>query len=740
MSRKSFLVASVILLVCLIQIITGFFPVKGAISACDGEVDPTTVLTNASPNLTFTLNNSDSNAIVWVKFTAPSSNFTITDGSTDGMTATIDSGTVIRFTSGNFPGNSTKDFTLSVTTGSSAVASAAWTVQVSDSANGSNPTSCTGSFSVAISSTPADVNPPTISNLSVSDVSQTSVKVTWTTDELSTSVVNYGTTTSYGSTASSSSLVTSHNVELTGLSANTTYHYSVQSADADGNTTETNDNTFVSSKAATTVTTTTTTTSTVTKTVADTTGPAISLTTDFSSVYTEAPTIEGRASDDVGVTSVDYSTDDGANWLPVDELSSVGAKTALFEFTPLGLTDGNYKIRARVTDPSGNQKTSKEYILIIDRLPPAVGATLFFLGPQELVWENDSTILILPKTDAKIILSAVGGPIQIDIVASREGTDDVQSYSLVKNPDNGLWWGTVSFSEVGDYILTAKSVDGAENKTERQLNKVKVIPSGVVSYGGERVEGAEVSLYFQDSLTSKFYLWDGKAYGQENPQKTNRSGEYFYFIPPGTYYLEVKSSGHPLLRTQIFKVDKTAFLNQSFELGQKKEIHLGSFKVTLPLFLNFLATPSEVKLPLLVISDEAKKSDIKGQELPYVVLASASGSVDSYSLHGKPTVLTFLSTWYPQTSEQLGFLEILGKYGAVRATPVMLNDSRSETIIFKKRGGYEIEILADSDGVLVAPLKINTLPTHVFLDRKGVIKDVKIGILNDKEMLDILLN
>src|SRR3989344_7861897 len=184
--------------------------VKGVITSCNGEVDPTTVLTNASPNLTFTLNNSDSNAIAWLKFTAPSSNFTITDGSTDGMTATIDSGTVIRFTSGNFPGNSTKDFTLSVTTGSSAVASAAWTVQVSDSANGSNPTSCTGSFSVAISSTPADVNPPAISTLAVTDVSQTTVKITWATDETATSVVNYGKSDSYGSTKSDSTLVTSH--------------------------------------------------------------------------------------------------------------------------------------------------------------------------------------------------------------------------------------------------------------------------------------------------------------------------------------------------------------------------------------------------------------------------------------------------------------------------------------------------------------------------------------------------
>ena len=716
--------------------------VKGVITSCNGEVDPTTVLTNASPNLTFTLNNSDSNAIVWVKFTAPSSNFTITDGSTDGMTATIDSGTVIRFTSGNFPGNSTKDFTLSVTTGSSAVASAAWTVQVSDSADGSNPTSCTGSFSVAISSTPADVNPPTISGLAVTDVSQTSVKVSWTTDEAATSVVNYGTTVSYGSTASSSSMVTSHSVDLTGLSANTTYHYSIQSADADGNTTETNDNTFVSSKASTTVTvtTTTTTTTTVTKTVKDTMFPAISLTTDFSSVYTEAPTIDGRASDDVGVTSVDYSTDDGANWLSVDELSSVGAKTASFEFTPFGLTDGNYKIRARVTDPSGNQKTSKQYILIIDRLPPQVGATFFSLGPQELISNDDAAILIIPEADAKVIVSSVGGPIQIDIVASREGTNDVQSYSLVKNPDNGLWWGTVSFSEVGDYKLLAKSVDGAENKTERQLNYVKVVPRGVISYGGQIIEGAEVNLYFQEQKTKNFYPWDARAYGQENPQKTDKNGEYFFYVPPGTYYMEINYSGFKKVRTNIFKVEKSSFITEELEMDYKSEFHLGPINITLPGFLAGLLTqPIEVDLSSTEANAETQ-GNILGAELPFVQLNGEGGQVNSFSLHGKPTVLTYLSTWYPQTSEQLGFLEALSDKEGIRIVPVMLNDSLSQTIIFKRRGGYGLDILADSDGVLVEPFNIKSLPTHIFLDRKGIVKDIKVGVMNDGEILDILIN
>ena len=56
-----------------------------------------------------------------------------------------------------------------------------------------------------------------ISNLSVIDVTQTSARILWTTDEPSTSVVSYGTDASYGQSASSISLETTHSVILTGL-------------------------------------------------------------------------------------------------------------------------------------------------------------------------------------------------------------------------------------------------------------------------------------------------------------------------------------------------------------------------------------------------------------------------------------------------------------------------------------------------------------------------------------------
>ena len=96
---------------------------------------------------------------------------------------------------------------------------------------------------VATSSGP-DTTPPVISAVAASGISDTSATITWTTDENSDSVVEYGTTTSYGFTASSASMVVNHSVGLSGLSASTLYRYRVKSKDAANNTATSGDFTF----------------------------------------------------------------------------------------------------------------------------------------------------------------------------------------------------------------------------------------------------------------------------------------------------------------------------------------------------------------------------------------------------------------------------------------------------------------------------------------------------------------
>jgi phosphodiesterase/alkaline phosphatase D-like protein len=91
----------------------------------------------------------------------------------------------------------------------------------------------------------ADTTQPTLSNVRAGGLTGTTATITWKSNEPADSQVEYGTTTSYGSsTTLDSRLVTSHSVPLDKLTPNTVYHYRVKSKDASGNVTVSADFTF----------------------------------------------------------------------------------------------------------------------------------------------------------------------------------------------------------------------------------------------------------------------------------------------------------------------------------------------------------------------------------------------------------------------------------------------------------------------------------------------------------------
>jgi hypothetical protein len=72
-------------------------------------------------------------------------------------------------------------------------------------------------------------------------ITTTGATITWTTDQPSSSQVEFGTSATYGSlSVLNASLVTSHSVTLTGLTAGTSYNYAALSTDPGGTTTSVN--------------------------------------------------------------------------------------------------------------------------------------------------------------------------------------------------------------------------------------------------------------------------------------------------------------------------------------------------------------------------------------------------------------------------------------------------------------------------------------------------------------------
>ena len=95
-----------------------------------------------------------------------------------------------------------------------------------------------------ITITISEMPPPQISNVTVTNITASSAEIDWQTNQLTTSKVEYGTTDSYGLTIESLIFVQSHQISLSGLTTETTYHYRVSSKNSADKEASSSDNTF----------------------------------------------------------------------------------------------------------------------------------------------------------------------------------------------------------------------------------------------------------------------------------------------------------------------------------------------------------------------------------------------------------------------------------------------------------------------------------------------------------------
>jgi len=93
-----------------------------------------------------------------------------------------------------------------------------------------------------------DITPPVISDLQILDISETSARITWTTDESADSRVSYATSSPVSAVATTdiaeSDNVTVHSVDLANLVVGTTYYYLTVSRDVEGNEATSQEQTF----------------------------------------------------------------------------------------------------------------------------------------------------------------------------------------------------------------------------------------------------------------------------------------------------------------------------------------------------------------------------------------------------------------------------------------------------------------------------------------------------------------
>jgi hypothetical protein len=153
-----------------------------------------------------------------------SASVSITDGGNNVLTAS---------TSGNgsytIPAVASGNFTGTITKGGYA------TYNISGTISPGQTTVVNGSLNPVL---------PVLGNITVNNITADSATITWTTDQPSDSLVEYGNTTAYGYSASDSAMITAHSITLNGLAAATVYHFRIASTNSFGFSAASDDYTF----------------------------------------------------------------------------------------------------------------------------------------------------------------------------------------------------------------------------------------------------------------------------------------------------------------------------------------------------------------------------------------------------------------------------------------------------------------------------------------------------------------
>lgn len=209
-----------------------------------------------------------------------------------------------------------------------------------------------GDQSVTTTAVP-DTTAPILSAVAASAGVQTAT-VTWTTDEPADTQVEYGTTTSYGSSSVlAASLVTSHTVNLAALAPAMLYHYRVKSRDAAANLATGADHSFTTAAAP------------------DTTAPTVGITAPLANATVSVSvSVAATAADNVGVAGVQFRLDGTA--LGAEDFSSPYAVT----WDTTTAANGTHTLTAIARDAAGNQTTSGGVGVTVTNVAPPPGGPI----------------------------------------------------------------------------------------------------------------------------------------------------------------------------------------------------------------------------------------------------------------------------------------------------------------------------------------------------------------------------
>jgi thiol-disulfide isomerase/thioredoxin len=131
-----------------------------------------------------------------------------------------------------------------------------------------------------------------------------------------------------------------------------------------------------------------------------------------------------------------------------------------------------------------------------------------------------------------------------------------------------------------------------------------------------------------------------------------------------------------------------------------------------------------------------------GETLEDFSLSDTDGNLVSLAgFSGKPMVINFWATWCKPCVNEMPLLNDIAQEhpNDLQVIGINVEEDLSSVNLFLEKLAIQFPVLLDSDGKVADQFQINGYPTTLFVDADGVLREIKIGELDDSLLVDYLM-
>lgn len=455
--------------------------------------------------------------------------------------------------------------------------------------------------------TTLDETLPIISDLEVTDITSSSVRIIWNTNEETDSLVLFGETSAYERKVTDEEFELAHSIILTDLQPATTYHYQVVSEDRSANQAASSDRTFTTDYDSPPGN-----VSNVSVSEGDTelflrwdnpsdedlsgilvlrclstypVGPTdtscVTISTDIRTSYTDEGLENGttyyyglfaydalgqfasgalvlgtpKASEEEVPSPEESEPSEGQEADSSDDTPSEGDPSGQEENSDAEPSDSQESAVSCGDDICSESESSLSCPIDCGEAdePTSLGAEegqinstdlLYFVANQSIALQatRSGVVDVLPTSTLRIALDATLFP---DGIQSIYLSIDSDLYLMRLDDALALYLADITTPEESSLFEVDVLITSIDESTDSVSSYLRVLPKGytyqVVDGEEAVVTSATVTLFEQVGDT--FEVWDGSPYDQFNPTQIGGDGSFAWYVPNGTYWVQVSAEG-----------------------------------------------------------------------------------------------------------------------------------------------------------------------------------------------------